>query len=130
QSVTPLPRLVPRQVVPGNYLDVMTSRQFRFARFSANTLTIACLCVMGTVVSSSLVAYGFAKIDFCGRSLLFGLMLSTMMISFPVLMVSLFSIFRWMGDHTPIQMLGTLRPLWLPAWFGSAFHVFLLRQFS
>jgi len=56
-------------------------------------------------------------------------MLSTMMIPFPVLMVPLFAIFRFMGDYTPIQMLGTLRPLWLPAFFGSAFNIFLLRQF-
>ncbi|HEY0075503.1 MAG TPA: carbohydrate ABC transporter permease, partial [Abditibacteriaceae bacterium] len=38
-------------------------------------------------------------------------------------------IFRWIGDNTPFQFLGTLRPLWLPAWFGSAFNIFLLRQF-
>jgi len=85
--------------------------------------------VLGTVLSSSLVAYGFAKIDFRGRSLLFGLMLSTMMIPFPVLMVSLFSIFRWVDDHTPIQMLGTFKPLWVGSFFGNAFNIFLLRQF-
>jgi multiple sugar transport system permease protein len=44
-------------------------------------------------------------------------------------MVSLFSIFRHLGDYTGIQFLGTLRPLWLPAFFGSAFNIFLLRQF-
>ena len=44
-------------------------------------------------------------------------------------MVSLFSLFRWLGDHTGIQWLGTFKPLWVPAWFGSAFNVFLLRQF-
>jgi multiple sugar transport system permease protein len=52
-----------------------------------------------------------------------------MMIPFPVVMVSIFSIFRFIGDHTPLQMLGTFKPLWLPAWFGSAFSIFLLRQF-
>src|SRR5438105_4528166 len=123
------PRFIPRQVVPHNYLDVMTSSEFRFAQFSANSLTIAGLCVIGTLISSSLVAYGFAKIDFRGRSLLFGLMLATMMIPFPVLMVSLFSIFRWVGDHTPIQMLGTFKPLWVASFFGNAFNIFLLRQF-
>jgi multiple sugar transport system permease protein len=56
-------------------------------------------------------------------------MLATMMVPFPVLMVPLFSIFRWIGDYTPFQMLGTLRPLWIPAWLGSAFNIFLLRQF-
>jgi multiple sugar transport system permease protein len=57
------------------------------------------------------------------------LMLSTMMIPFPVMMLPLFIIFRFIGDHTPLQMLGTFKPLWLPAWFGSAFSIFLLRQF-
>jgi multiple sugar transport system permease protein len=56
-------------------------------------------------------------------------MLSTMMIPFPVTMVSLFSIYRWLGDHTGIAWLGTFKPLWVPAWFGSAFNIFLLRQF-
>ena len=123
------PRFVPRQIVPGNYLDVVSSEKFHFARFGANTLVIAGLSVIGTVLSSSLVAYGFAKIDFRGRSPLFALMLSTMMIPFPVLMVSLFAIFRWVGDHTPLQMLGTFKPLWIGSFFGNAFNIFLLRQF-
>jgi multiple sugar transport system permease protein len=89
------------------------------------------------VLSSSIVAYGFAKIPFRGRGVLFGIMLATIMIPFPVTMVSLFRIFRWMDEHTVawfgpdnlLQMLGTFKPLWLPAWFGSAFNIFLLRQF-
>ncbi len=64
-------------------------------------------------------------------------MLATIMIPFPVTMVSVFRIFRWMDVHTTawfgpdnfLQMLGTFKPLWLPAWFGSAFSIFLLRQF-
>ena len=44
-------------------------------------------------------------------------------------MVSLFSIFRFLGDHTPIQFLGTFKPLWIGSFFGSAFNIFLLRQF-
>src|SRR5437762_3524334 len=71
-----------------------------------------------------------ALILICGGFLLPPiLMLSTMMIPFPVLMVSLFSIFRWVDDHTPIQILGTLKPLWIGSFFGNAFNIFLLRQF-
>jgi multiple sugar transport system permease protein len=116
-------------VMPENYWKVFTHDKMDFPLYTRNTLTITALAVLGTVLSSSLVAYGFAKIEFKGRGVLFAVMLSTMMIPFPVLMVSLFSIYHWIGQHTPVQMLGTLRPLWLPAWFGSAFHVFLLRQF-
>jgi len=72
-----------------------------------------------------------------GQGILFGIMLATIMIPFPVTMVSVFRIFRWMDGHTaawfgpdnPLQMLGTFKPLWIPAWFGSAFSIFLLRQF-
>ena len=51
-------------------------------------------------------------------------MLSTMMIPFPVVMAPLFVIFVWLGNHTPIQFLGTFKPLWVPQWFGSAFNIF------
>lgn len=115
--------------IPLNYARVVSSEKFDFLRYSRNTLVIAVLSVLGTVVSSSLVAYGFAKIKFKGRALMFGIMLATMMIPFPVVMVSLFSVYRWIGDNTPFQMLGTLRPLWIGSFFGSAFNIFLLRQF-
>ena len=81
------------------------------------------------MISSSIVAYGFAKIKFKGNGALFSLMLGTMMIPFPVIMVPLFAVFRWLGDHTGIAFLGTLTPLWIGNWFGSAFNIFLLRQF-
>jgi multiple sugar transport system permease protein len=44
-------------------------------------------------------------------------------------MVPLFTIFKWLGDHTATAWIGTFKPLWVPAWFGSAFNIFLLRQF-
>ncbi len=115
--------------IPQNYVDVLTHPKIDFPRLARNTLIIAVLSVAGTTASSALVAYGFARIRFRGRGLLFAIMLSTMMIPFPVTMVSLFSIFRWLGDYTGIQFLGTLKPLWIGAWFGSAFNIFLLRQF-
>jgi multiple sugar transport system permease protein len=108
---------------------VLNSDKVDFPLYTRNTLIIAFLTVLGTAISSALAAYAFAKIQFKGRGTLFLLMLSTMMIPFPVMMVPLFAIFRFIGDHTPIQMLGTFKPLWLPAWFGSAFSIFLLRQF-
>ena len=123
------PRLIPDPVRPGNYWKVITHDKFDMPLFARNTLIVAGLSVVGMTASSALVAYGFARVRFRGRGVLFAAMLSTMMIPFPVVMVSLFAIFRWIGDHTPLQMLGTFRPLWLPAWFGSAFHIFLLRQF-
>jgi len=123
------PHLLPNPVVPQNYLKVIQNPKLVFPVLTRNTLLVTVLSVLGTTSSSAIVAYGFAKINFKGNGTLFGLMLGTMMIPFPVIMVSLFSIFRWLGDHTGVPLLGTLTPLWLPTWFGSAFNIFLLRQF-
>jgi multiple sugar transport system permease protein len=123
------PQVIPRPFVPQNYLDVVGNKRLHFLLWTRNSLTIAALVVAGTTLSSSIVAYGFARLRFPGRGVLFGVMLATMMIPCPVTMVSLFSLFRWMGDHPGIQWLGTFKPLWVPAWFGSAFSIFLLRQF-
>jgi multiple sugar transport system permease protein len=129
KAMTYPPRVIPDPVRWENYTDVLTHPTFNFLRFARNTVIVAGLVVAGTLFSSTLAAYGFARIKFKGRGLLFALMLSTMMIPFPVVMVGVFSIFRFLSDHTPIQFSGTLKPLWVPAWFGSAFNIFLLRQF-
>jgi multiple sugar transport system permease protein len=123
------PSWMPHPLAIDNYHKVIFSEVAHFPLWTRNTLIIAALAVAGTTLSSSLVAYGFAKIRFRGRGFLFGLMLSSMMVPFPVIMVSLYAIFKWMGDFTGIQWLGTFKPLWFPAWFGSAFNIFLLRQF-
>jgi multiple sugar transport system permease protein len=123
------PRWWPKPIVWRNYVDVFTNGKADFLLWMRNTVIIEVLSVSGTVVSSAIVAYGFAKISFKGRGPLFAIMLSTMMVPFSVQMVSLFSIFRWLGDLTGTPWLGTFKPLWVPAWFGSAFSIFLLRQF-
>ncbi|MBM4041350.1 MAG: carbohydrate ABC transporter permease [Planctomycetes bacterium] len=94
-----------------------------FLIYLRNTLIVAVLGVIGTVLSSSLAAYGFARIAWRGRDALFLVALSTMMVPFAVTMVPLYGVFRTLG------WIGTLKPLWVPAFFGSAFNIFLLRQF-
>jgi multiple sugar transport system permease protein len=94
-----------------------------FPRYLANTLILCVLNVVGTVLSSALVAYGFSRLEWRGREPLFGLLLATMMIPFPVVMVPLYSLFRWLG------WVGTLQPLWVGSFCAGAFNVFLLRQF-
>ncbi|HYP89893.1 MAG TPA: carbohydrate ABC transporter permease [Polyangiaceae bacterium] len=91
--------------------------------YLGNTLLVAALGVTGTVLSSALVAYGLSRLQWRGREALFNVTLSTMMIPFPVLMIPLYSVFRALG------WIGTLMPLWVPAFFGGAFNIFLLRQF-
>jgi multiple sugar transport system permease protein len=112
-----------------NFIDIFFAENANFLLWTRNTLIIALLVVIGTTLSSSIVAYGFARLRFIGRGALFGIMLSTLMIPFPVTMVPLFALFKWLGDHTGMQWLGTFKPLWVPAFFGSAFNIFLLRQF-
>jgi multiple sugar transport system permease protein len=94
-----------------------------FPRYLANTLILCALNVIGTVLSSSIVAYGFSRLEWRGRDALFGLLLATMMIPFPVTMVPLFGLFRSLG------WIGTLKPLWVGSFCANAFNVFLLRQF-
>jgi multiple sugar transport system permease protein len=124
-----IPQIWPHPFMWSNYRDVLRSDQTDFLRWTRNTLILELLTVTGTTLSSAFVAYGFARLRFRGRGFMFALMLSTMMIPFPVYMVSLFSLFRWFGDVTGTQWIGTYKPLWVPAWFGSAFNIFLLRQF-
>ncbi len=106
-----------------NYQHVMTDENTDIPLYLRNTLWIALLGVVGTTVSSAVVAYGFARVRWRGRGVAFMVMLATMMIPFPVVMVPLFTMFREIG------WIGTFAPLWVPAWFGNAFSIFLLRQF-
>lgn len=88
-----------------------------------NTLIYAVMSVIGTVLSSSLVAYGFARLRWPGRDWLFGVVLATMMLPGAVTMMPQFLIFR------QLHWIDTLLPLWVPSFFGAAFNIFLLRQF-
>ena len=94
-----------------------------FIVYARNSLILCVLTVAGTVISNALVAYSFARLKWPGRDFAFAVTLSTMMVPFPVLMVPLFGLFTNFG------WVGTFRPLWIPAWFGAAFSIFLLRQF-
>jgi len=96
---------------------------YPFLVYARNSIVLCALIVSGTVASNSIVAYSFARLRWPGRDLAFGVTLATMMVPFPVLMVPTFALFR----H--LDWIGTYRPLWVPAWFGSAFSIFLLRQF-
>jgi len=112
-------RVVPRWSNFGGAIKAMR----HFPRYLANTLLLCILNVLGTVISSSLAAYGFSRIDWRGRDRVFLVAMGTMMIPFPVVMVPLYSLFRAMG------WIGTLQPLWVGSFCAGAFNVFLLRQF-
>jgi multiple sugar transport system permease protein len=109
-----------------NYSDALeflppeTNRGLVYLR---NTLFLVVMSVLGTLLSSSIVAYAFSRLRFPGRDALFGVLLSTMMLPAAVTLLPTFLIFRSLG------WIDTLYPLWVPAFFASAFNVFLLRQF-
>lgn len=92
-------------------------------KYLQNTLFLVIMSVIGTILSSSLVAYGFSRLRFPGKGRLFAVMLSTMMLPGAVTMLPTFLIFRGLG------WIDTLYPLWVPTFFAGAFNVFLLRQF-
>lgn len=104
-----------------NYQQVFT--QVPMWRWMGNTLIVAILGVISVVISSSLVAYGFARLRFPGRNMLFALVIGTYLLPGSVLLIPTFLIWRELG------LVGTLWPLWAGNLFGSAFYIFMLRQF-
>lgn len=104
-----------------NYARSLTIRPF--ALYGWNTTKVTLLGILGEVLSSSLIGYAFARLNFVGRGPLFILILSTMMLPAQVTMVPLFILFRTFG------WIDTLKPLIVPAFFGSPFAIFLFRQY-
>jgi len=104
-----------------NYVDAV--RAMPFLRYLANTLVLCLGSVVGTLVSCSMVAYGFSRLRWPGRDLLFALLIGTMLLPWQVTMIPRFLLIRELGLYD------TLWALILPTFCGEAFFIFLLRQF-
>jgi multiple sugar transport system permease protein len=115
------PTFFPESINFDNYLQAI--KAFPFWQYAQNTLFITILVVFGNVLSNSFIAYGFAKLSFPGKKLLFALVLSTMMVPGFVTMIPQYVLFSKIG------WVGTYLPLIVPAFFGNAFNIFLMRQF-
>lgn len=115
------PVWIPSPIVWGNYPSAI--HYIPFLHYMKNTLFVCVLSVLGTLLSCSLVAYSFAKIRWPGRDAVFVLVLATLMLPGQVTMIPVFAIFRWLG------WIGSYKPLIVPHFLGSAFYIFLLRQF-
>lgn len=115
------PTLFPRTIELHHYADALN--EVPIIRYLANTAYLTVLNVVGVLLSCSLVAYGFARYEVPGSRILFVALLATMMLPYHVTMIPMFLIFRQLG------WVDTFRPLWVPAFFGNAFFIFLLRQF-
>jgi multiple sugar transport system permease protein len=111
----------PRVAQWQNYVDVWTVRYF--GNWVFNSVFLTTIATAGTLVSSSLAGYAFARFRFPGRNLLFTLTLATLMLPGYVLLIPNYLLFWKLG------WLNTYLPLTVPFWFGSAFFIFLFRQF-
>lgn len=113
--------LIPRTFTPENYVKVW--EQLPLLNWVGNSFLIALLAASLVTISSAMVAFGFAYFRFPGRSILFGLVLATMMLPGAVTMVPQYLIWKNLG------VLGTWIPMFGMNLFGSAFYIFLQRQF-
>ena len=118
------PSFLPKTVLLSNYPEAWTYKNTNFPLWTRNTLIIIFGTLPGVVVTSSLCAYGFARLKFKGRSLWFGLVLASIMLPPQVTLIPLYILFFKIG------WLNTFLPLIVPAWFGGgALNIFLQRQF-
>jgi ABC-type glycerol-3-phosphate transport system permease component len=92
-------------------------------RYITNSVYLVVLTIIGQMLSCSMVAYAFSRLRWPGRDILFFVLLATMMLPGQVTMVPVFLVFRTLGWYN------TLKPLWIPAFAGAPFFIFLLRQF-
>ncbi|MFH1140916.1 MAG: carbohydrate ABC transporter permease [Chloroflexota bacterium] len=116
------PPLFPKVAQFVNYAEVF--RRVLFARWFINSVVVVSLSTLGAVISSTLVAYAFARFRWRGRDTLFAITLATMMLPAEVTLIPQYLLFKQLG------WLNSIRPLWVPAWFGGgAFNIFLMRQF-
>ena len=114
----------PRHLEWGNFLTVLTNPNVSFPLFFRNTAFIAICVTTGVVLTSALVAFPFARLEFDGKSRLFTLLLSTMMLPGIVTMIPNYVLFRY------LHWIDTYNPLIVPAFFGGrAYNIFLMRQF-
>jgi len=114
-------RLLPSELYLGNYPRAWNSVPFGI--FFLNTTIIVALCVVGELVSASLVGFGFSRLKFWGRNFLFMILLSTMMLPFWVTIIPRFLLYKEIG------WTGTWLPLIVPSYFANPVYVFLMRQF-
>jgi multiple sugar transport system permease protein len=105
----------------GNYVQALTL--IPLYKYALNTFTIVGAVLVGTLLSCSFAAYGFARLRAPGRDVIFMVLLATLMLPGAVTLVPTYLLFNWLG------WVNTLLPLIVPSFFGSAFFIFLLRQF-
>jgi len=115
------PQLIPDPLRWQNYIEVFSAVPVLL--YTQNTLLITIFATIGTVFSSVVAGYAFARLRFKGRDTIFSVLLATLMLPYVVIMIPIYVMFSKIG------WVNTLLPLIVPAYFGDAFFIFLLRQF-
>jgi ABC-type glycerol-3-phosphate transport system permease component len=118
------PVWIPQPIVWENYVRPFTNLPFLpFPTFFKNTIIVTFFGMAGVLISSSLCAFGFARMRFPFRDTLFVIMLATLMLPYPVTMIPTYVFFAKIG------WINSFAPLIAPEWLGSPFIIFLLRQY-
>ncbi|MFD0712521.1 carbohydrate ABC transporter permease [Paenibacillus sp. GCM10027626] len=117
------PTFIPKVFAWENFSELFINNDIKLGEQYKNSLIVAVVTVIGTVLSSSFVAFGFARYRTKASGFMFMLVLSTLMLPYPAIMIPQFLLFMNLGLHD------SLLPLILPSFFGSAYMIFLLKQF-
>lgn len=121
EAFKPPPPWIPNTFHWENYYDALTTNPFGV--YFRNTIYFSLMVVVAEVVSNAFIAFGFARLRAPGRNFLFYFVLATLMIPGEVTLIPQYILFARLG------WLNSFKPLIVPAWFGSAYLIFLLRQF-
>jgi multiple sugar transport system permease protein len=124
------PSLIPVSWVWSNFIDAVN--YIPFGLYAFNSLVITIGATIGAVLSNTMIAYGFSRIQWPGRNVVFYICVATIFLPYPVILVALFDIFGKLpafGLQGAQHWVDTFLPLIVPAFFGNPFYIFLMRQF-
>jgi ABC-type glycerol-3-phosphate transport system permease component len=117
------PQWFPDPIQWSNFQEALGNPLLPFGRFVVNTLIIEAGVVSGRLISCTLIAYGFARVRAPGKNVLFTILLATLMLPRAAIIIPEYILFNQFG------WINTFLPLIVPAWFGEAYAIFLMRQF-
>ncbi|MCC6803221.1 MAG: carbohydrate ABC transporter permease [Anaerolineae bacterium] len=117
------PQWIPNPILWSNFPKAFSNPQLPFDKFVVNTLIIEAGVIVGRLISCTLVAYGFARLRAPGKNVLFTILLATLMLPRAAILIPTYILFNQLG------WVNTFLPLIVPAWFGEAYAIFLMRQF-
>jgi ABC-type glycerol-3-phosphate transport system permease component len=117
------PQWIPDPVMWSNFKEALSNPQLPFPLFFRNTMILEIGIIVGRLISCTFIAYGFARLEAPGKNVLFAILLATLMLPSAVTQIPRFLLFNKIG------WVNSYLPLIVPAWFGEAYAIFLMRQF-